>query len=215
MVLQLSLMRGFLNRHTLKLRLMSNIESHSNKHQPLTHADIGFHPKTNEWKKKIKFILLVLTSGSLIKGPWSPQTQARWSPTQLHLIKLQANRIQRNQRLDLKRTAGNGEHIMTAAELKMYSSLYPDGQIISSSSRSSTLPLRQWGGGNIFAAWPTSYICVCSSLADCKNNTAAEEQKQLAWLVMETLTVLLQSSNNTNAGKNKTPIGLAGNRDLI
>lgn len=33
----------------------------------------------------------------------------------------------------------------------------------------------------------------------------AEEQKQLAWLVMETLTVLLQSSNNTNAGKkNKT-----------
>ncbi|KAM6959381.1 WD repeat and FYVE domain-containing protein 3 [Aplochiton taeniatus] len=34
---------------------------------------------------------------------------------------------------------------------------------------------------------------------DCKNNTAAEEQKQLAWLVMETLTVLLQGSN-TNAG---------------
>lgn len=40
-------------------------------------------------------------------------------------------------------------------------------------------------------------------LADCKNNTVAEEQKQLAWLVMETLTVLLQGSNttNTNAGK--------------
>lgn len=39
--------------------------------------------------------------------------------------------------------------------------------------------------------------------ADCKNNTIAEEQKQLAWLVMETLTVLLQGSNttNTNAGK--------------
>uniref|UniRef100_H3DD36 WD repeat and FYVE domain containing 3 n=1 Tax=Tetraodon nigroviridis TaxID=99883 RepID=H3DD36_TETNG len=35
--------------------------------------------------------------------------------------------------------------------------------------------------------------------ADCKNNTAAEEQKQLALLVMETLTVLLQGFNNTNA----------------
>ncbi|XP_035514187.1 WD repeat and FYVE domain-containing protein 3 [Morone saxatilis] len=34
--------------------------------------------------------------------------------------------------------------------------------------------------------------------ADCKNNTVAEEQKQLAWLVMETLTVLLQGSNTTN-----------------
>ncbi|XP_035247122.1 WD repeat and FYVE domain-containing protein 3 isoform X4 [Anguilla anguilla] len=32
-----------------------------------------------------------------------------------------------------------------------------------------------------------------------KNNNVAEEQKQLAWLVMETLTVLLQGSN-TNAG---------------
>ncbi|XP_036381916.1 WD repeat and FYVE domain-containing protein 3 isoform X1 [Megalops cyprinoides] len=32
-----------------------------------------------------------------------------------------------------------------------------------------------------------------------KNNSVAEEQKQLAWLVMETLTVLLQGSN-TNAG---------------
>ncbi|KAG9355118.1 hypothetical protein JZ751_001831 [Albula glossodonta] len=32
-----------------------------------------------------------------------------------------------------------------------------------------------------------------------KNNCVAEEQKQLAWLVMETLTVLLQGSN-TNAG---------------
>lgn len=40
-------------------------------------------------------------------------------------------------------------------------------------------------------------------LADCKNNTVADEQKQFAWLVMETLTVLLQGSNttNTNAGK--------------
>lgn len=43
-----------------------------------------------------------------------------------------------------------------------------------------------------------------SSSADCKNNTVAEEQKQLAWLVMETLTVLLQGSNNTNAGKKQT-----------
>ncbi|XP_035766605.1 WD repeat and FYVE domain-containing protein 3 [Neolamprologus brichardi] len=34
--------------------------------------------------------------------------------------------------------------------------------------------------------------------ADCKNNTVVEEQKQLAWLVMETLTVLLQGSNTTN-----------------
>uniref|UniRef100_A0A1A8MNN4 WD repeat and FYVE domain containing 3 n=1 Tax=Nothobranchius pienaari TaxID=704102 RepID=A0A1A8MNN4_9TELE len=34
--------------------------------------------------------------------------------------------------------------------------------------------------------------------ADCKNNTVADEQKQLAWLVMETLTVLLQGSNTTN-----------------
>ncbi|PWA17023.1 hypothetical protein CCH79_00013243 [Gambusia affinis] len=34
--------------------------------------------------------------------------------------------------------------------------------------------------------------------ADCKNNPIAEEQKQLAWLVMETLTVLLQGSNTTN-----------------
>ncbi len=34
---------------------------------------------------------------------------------------------------------------------------------------------------------------------DAKNNVA-EEPKQLAWLVMETLTVLLQGSN-TNAGK--------------
>ncbi|KAK1892234.1 WD repeat and FYVE domain containing protein 3, partial [Dissostichus eleginoides] len=34
--------------------------------------------------------------------------------------------------------------------------------------------------------------------ADCKNNAVAEEQKQLAWLVMETLTVLLQGSNTTN-----------------
>ncbi|XP_028980419.2 WD repeat and FYVE domain-containing protein 3 isoform X4 [Esox lucius] len=34
---------------------------------------------------------------------------------------------------------------------------------------------------------------------DCKSNSVAEEQKQLAWLVMETLTVLLQGSN-TNAG---------------
>ncbi|XP_045551374.1 WD repeat and FYVE domain-containing protein 3 isoform X1 [Salmo salar] len=34
---------------------------------------------------------------------------------------------------------------------------------------------------------------------DCKNSSVAEEQKQLAWLVMETLTVLLQGSN-TNAG---------------
>ncbi|XP_014865507.1 PREDICTED: WD repeat and FYVE domain-containing protein 3, partial [Poecilia mexicana] len=34
--------------------------------------------------------------------------------------------------------------------------------------------------------------------ADCKNNPIAEEQKQLAWLVMETLTVLLQGSNSTN-----------------
>lgn len=42
-----------------------------------------------------------------------------------------------------------------------------------------------------------------SSAADCKNSTAAEEQKQLALLVMETLTVLLQGFNNTNAGKNK------------
>ncbi|KAI4821287.1 hypothetical protein KUCAC02_029225, partial [Chaenocephalus aceratus] len=33
---------------------------------------------------------------------------------------------------------------------------------------------------------------------DCKNNAVAEEQKQLAWLVMETLTVLLQGSNTTN-----------------
>lgn len=41
------------------------------------------------------------------------------------------------------------------------------------------------------------------SVADCKNNTAAEEQKQLALLVMETLTVLLQGFNNTNAGKLK------------
>lgn len=49
----------------------------------------------------------------------------------------------------------------------------------------------------------TSPLCVCSSLADCKNNTVAEEQKQLAWLVMETLTVLLQGSNNTNAGIKK------------
>lgn len=40
-------------------------------------------------------------------------------------------------------------------------------------------------------------------VADCKNNTAAEEQKQLALLVMETLTVLLQGFNNTNAGKAK------------
>lgn len=50
------------------------------------------------------------------------------------------------------------------------------------------------------------YLRVCSSLADCKNNTVAEEQKQLAWLVMETLTVLLQGSNNTNAGKKKKNI---------
>uniref|UniRef100_A0A8C9S430 WD repeat and FYVE domain containing 3 n=1 Tax=Scleropages formosus TaxID=113540 RepID=A0A8C9S430_SCLFO len=35
--------------------------------------------------------------------------------------------------------------------------------------------------------------------ADSKNNRVAEEQKQLAWLVMETLAVLLQGSN-TNAG---------------
>ncbi|XP_054630463.1 WD repeat and FYVE domain-containing protein 3 isoform X3 [Dunckerocampus dactyliophorus] len=37
--------------------------------------------------------------------------------------------------------------------------------------------------------------------AECKNNSVAEEQKQLAWLVMETLTVLLQGSHtmNTNA----------------
>lgn len=42
-------------------------------------------------------------------------------------------------------------------------------------------------------------------VADCKNNTAAEEQKQLALLVMETLTVLLQGFNNTNAGKAKVP----------
>ncbi|XP_077377164.1 WD repeat and FYVE domain-containing protein 3 isoform X1 [Festucalex cinctus] len=37
--------------------------------------------------------------------------------------------------------------------------------------------------------------------AEYKNNTVAEEQKQLAWLVMETLTVLLQGSHtmNTNA----------------
>ncbi|XP_014915523.1 WD repeat and FYVE domain-containing protein 3 isoform X2 [Poecilia latipinna] len=34
--------------------------------------------------------------------------------------------------------------------------------------------------------------------ADSKNNPIAEEQKQLAWLVMETLTVLLQGSNSTN-----------------
>ncbi|XP_027889562.1 WD repeat and FYVE domain-containing protein 3 isoform X1 [Xiphophorus couchianus] len=34
--------------------------------------------------------------------------------------------------------------------------------------------------------------------ADCKNNPIAEEQKLLAWLVMETLTVLLQGSNTTN-----------------
>ncbi|KAF7644990.1 hypothetical protein LDENG_00212340 [Lucifuga dentata] len=34
--------------------------------------------------------------------------------------------------------------------------------------------------------------------ADSKNSTVAEEQKQLAWLVMETLTVLLQGSNTTN-----------------
>lgn len=46
-----------------------------------------------------------------------------------------------------------------------------------------------------------SNLSLCSStLADCRNNTAAEEQKQLAWLVMETLTVLLQGSSNTNAG---------------
>lgn len=38
------------------------------------------------------------------------------------------------------------------------------------------------------------------SVADCKNNTASDEQKQLALLVMETLTVLLQGFNNTNAG---------------
>ncbi|XP_024909182.1 WD repeat and FYVE domain-containing protein 3 isoform X1 [Cynoglossus semilaevis] len=34
--------------------------------------------------------------------------------------------------------------------------------------------------------------------AECKNNCVAEEQKQLAWLVMETLTVLLQGSNNSS-----------------
>uniref|UniRef100_H2MQV2 WD repeat and FYVE domain containing 3 n=1 Tax=Oryzias latipes TaxID=8090 RepID=H2MQV2_ORYLA len=43
---------------------------------------------------------------------------------------------------------------------------------------------------------PASFLSFCS--ADCKNNTVAEEQKQLAWLVMETLTVLLQGSNTTN-----------------
>lgn len=52
-------------------------------------------------------------------------------------------------------------------------------------------------------------VCLMSlplSSADCKNNTVAEEQKQLAWLVMETLTVLLQGSNttNTNAGNTHT-----------
>lgn len=52
----------------------------------------------------------------------------------------------------------------------------------------------------------TSPLYLCSSLADCKNNTVAEEQKQLAWLVMETLTVLLQGSNNTNAGEKKKVI---------
>ncbi|KAG7490175.1 hypothetical protein JOB18_029475 [Solea senegalensis] len=37
--------------------------------------------------------------------------------------------------------------------------------------------------------------------AECKKNSVAEEQKQLAWLVMDTLTVLLQGSNisSTNA----------------
>lgn len=46
-------------------------------------------------------------------------------------------------------------------------------------------------------------------VADSKNNTVAEEQKQLAWLVMETLTVLLQGSSttNTNAGLCRQPDG--------
>lgn len=56
-----------------------------------------------------------------------------------------------------------------------------------------------------FLLCPVLHHAYLSSLfvADCKNNTVAEEQKQLAWLVMETLTVLLQGSNttNTNAGK--------------
>uniref|UniRef100_A0A3P9L505 WD repeat and FYVE domain containing 3 n=1 Tax=Oryzias latipes TaxID=8090 RepID=A0A3P9L505_ORYLA len=43
---------------------------------------------------------------------------------------------------------------------------------------------------------PASFLSFCP--ADCKNNTVAEEQKQLAWLVMETLTVLLHGSNTTN-----------------
>lgn len=38
-----------------------------------------------------------------------------------------------------------------------------------------------------------------SFVGDSRNNTLMEEQKQLALLVMETLTVLLQGSN-TNAG---------------
>lgn len=41
------------------------------------------------------------------------------------------------------------------------------------------------------------HFLLCFS-GDSKNNVA-EEQKQLAWLVMEALTVLLQGSN-TNAG---------------
>lgn len=56
----------------------------------------------------------------------------------------------------------------------------------------------------VVQCWPLFSVFVFPlSLADCKNNTVAEEQKQLAWLVMETLTVLLQGSNttNTNAGK--------------
>ena len=40
----------------------------------------------------------------------------------------------------------------------------------------------------------------CVSPGDSRNSSVVEEQKQLAWLVMETLTVLLQGSN-INAGQ--------------